>query len=369
MVKAPEVADMMNRYRGEVNPPAAPMAIPDLPPESQIPETLETSASDPEGQSKAAHAFAQLRTENKDLRGIATSAKTALAEKEAAIAALAAEKAEYETKVKELTEQNKDVSERIGQISLAESPEFKTKFDGRVAALENKLAKSLAPYVPLEGEQLLQESRKMLKMNSTELTAYLEETNPMVGATVQLIRNEVVEIEASRDQALKDWRSTAAALDLNTIRQSAVEVAEQRKTYAADGVTRAKAMGNPIYNATDPEARVVVEGLTKAFSGFVASCTDAELTAAAAEGFTVPWLVNALEERDLQIATLSNQLESRRRAGLPPMSAAPAYVPPVQPAPAPMGVRRADGLETAAGMRDQLSRNTAAALQQYLRTS
>jgi len=129
-----------------------------------------------------------------------------------------------------------------------------------------------------------------------------------------------------------------------------VRSAEERKALATDAVEHARTkLMNPIFASTDPEESQQVADVVDAFHGFIQRASESELVRAAAEGFTAPFLVQRIEERDAYIQELQTQLQGYQHAlGVP--VGQEGFVPPAPPkAPAmPANTQRAGSLEETA---------------------
>ena len=62
-------------------------------------------------------------------------------------------------------------------------------------------------------------------------------------------------------------------------------------------IAAAKAYGNPVFAATDPETQAVAAEISEQFRGFVQGATEAQLVRAAAEGYAAPYLYEVLNQQ------------------------------------------------------------------------
>ena len=355
--------DVASRFSDEPTIPDTTIAIPEFPEMSVIPEAL------PEERDKAGHAFAALRTQVKDSQTVLTQAKGAITAFQTQLDTMGTENKDLTTQLTESAAKVEDLTNRLGKVSLAESPEFQAKYDVQSAALEQKLAQTLVQFTPLDPAQAAAEASRFLKMTPEELIAASDDYNPMVCATANLIGADLARIQEAKAQELGDWRQSVVANNMGNARQEIVLLTAQREQFAQEGIEAANARGNLVYGALDPEARQLGKELGSAFCGFAKNASEKALVAAAAEGFTVPFLQEALSQRDATIAQLSEQLGVRRNAAMPPIRSAhptPVPVAPAQPVNTP-GVAVANPSDSAAAYAVNSTAPVLAALNARLR--
>ena len=331
-----------NRF---IQPPQAPAPATPPPPSGdlQIPETPPLT---PEGQAdpKAGHTWAKLRLQavTGERQAREWQAKAEAAEERARVvaeekAAVAAEKLESDRRIAEL-------SEKVARLSLAESPEFIAKYDGRKAELASELSSALVKFAGVAPEQAGSEASRLLAVKPAELADMLTDLNPSVGGMIMAIANRAGSIEEARAQELANWRQSAAASGYANARKSVVESAEIRRQYADKALDWAIANGNPVYAATDPQAKERAAQIAQAFQGFAQTATEEQLIAAAAEGFSASQLYDVVNQLTSEVQELRDRLASRDRAANPPLYpmspyAAPEPPPPVQPNVTPVAQR------------------------------
>jgi hypothetical protein len=150
---------------------------------------------------------------------------------------------------------------------------------------------------------------------------------------VLALTSDAAAIDEARNQELANWRQTGAAASVEGARKTAAEAAEARHKLASDAIAAAKAYGNPVFAATDPETQAVAAEISEQFRGFVQGATEAQLVRAAAEGYAAPYLYEVLNQQAEEIATLKDQLAGHARSSMPPVFAASARnaPPPATP--------------------------------------
>ena len=319
---------LAGRY-GKKDPAAAPERPPSV---DTLPETP------PEGD-KAGHTWAALRSAAKRFE------KEIVPALERDKAAEAAARKEAEDKVaailaeKERLAQEKDqLLEKVGQLSLTESPKFKEKYGTREAEIRAKLAKTLAQTQRAEPGQADALAGKLLALASdpAALAQALDDLHPRAVGAVDFAVQEWAALDQERRQELADWRQTGLASGIEASREAVIQSAEERRRLSESAIGFARRAGNPVLtaDAADPESAARVAEIESAFHGFMQSASQDQLSQAAAEGFVAPFLYARITEQDGEIASLQEQLRSFRDARRPPSSvwtqAAPQ--PPAPPA-------------------------------------
>lgn len=331
---ASSVADRFTRPVAELTatpppaaaqPPAAPSPVPEAPP-------AEAGHKPDERQ---AYTWAKLRSERNAFEADLRTERQKLAEFEAEKQKLAEEKAALAEEVQKAKRETETLSETVGKLNLAESPQFKQKYGQKAAEIESKLASHLTRFARVPQEDAVKKARELIAMDPSDLSDATAEMHPSVAGMVLTLAGDMAALSESRDQELANWRSVAANMGVQEARETVVRSAEQRLALANDALEAAVATGNPVYTATDPQAKEVSASLVEAFKGFAQTATDDQLMRAAAEGFTTSYLVDALNQQAEEIGQLRDMLASRDRASMPPMfAAAGGYTPPAAP-PAP----------------------------------
>jgi hypothetical protein len=283
--------------------------------------------------SRAAHAYATLRSENsKFKRDVIPALEAAKAAAEKQVAELA------ETK-KQLEAERESLSEKVGQLSITESHEFKEKYDGRASAIHSKLAKALVKYAKITEEQSGGLASGLLEIagDPEVLAQKTEDMHPAVAGAAILAAQEWSQLDEERKQEVANWRQTGLANVVSGAREAVVKSAEERQRMAEDALTFTRNSGNPLFNpdTANPESVQRAADIAEAFRGFARSASQEDLMKAAADGFAAPLVYEELASERARADELDRQLQGFRRAsGVPVVpwarSAAPV-APPVQP--------------------------------------
>jgi len=338
------VADRFTKPVSEIT--AAPVvaeSVPDVPPDLP-PE----DAAGHEGDDKKKFSWAQLRKERNTFEAELRTERQRLADLESEKQRLAEEKAALAEETQKYKQEAESLSETVGRLNLAESPQFKQKYDQKAVDIEARLAGHLTRYARVSPEEAEARAREFLTMSPADLAEATSELNPSVAGVILTLAGDLATLDEARNRELQNWRQTAASLGVQQARENVVQTAERKLALALDALDAAAAAGNPVLNSDDPEAKEVAASLVEAFKGFAQGATDDQLMRAAAEGFTAPYLYEVLNQQAETIRELQNAIASRNRASAPPLyPASPSAPVPQAPAPASnaVPVRTADSPE------------------------
>ena len=301
---------------------------------SEIPEDLPVvpGNTDPDAAQKQNHAFAALRHKLKEYEEWQAKASPIVDKAREVSTASAGEVNTLQEELDQAKKNNSEYQDKLGRLSLSESPEFKAKYDMKISELENKLAKNISNYLPVEGAEAAAEAQKLLRMDPSDLMQHLEDiNNPTLAGIVQLMSSEIATVQEARSLELNDWEQSSASMRMQLAREEIIQHSSQREGFATGAIQAAIRAGNPVYGATDPEAKAEADQLANAFIGFAKSADEESMIKAAAEGMTVPYLQALIEEQEGVIQQLNNRVDSGRRISRPPLSSAPPATPPAPP--------------------------------------
>lgn len=323
-------------------PPAAdpvPPAPPSPPPaeDTGIPAAPPASGGKPPTQAEL-FTWAKLRTEATTYHKKATEAEAAAESARLEAKRLAEEKAQIAAEKEASEKRIAELTEKVGRLSLAESPEFQQKYDLRMAELSSELSTALTKFAKVPAESATAEAARLLDADPAALADMVSDMNPAVAGMVLAIANKAGGIAASREQELSNWRETVAASGYESARKAVVDSAATRLAYADKAIDLAKAYGNPVYTSTDPDAKAEADGLVQAFRGFVQTATEEQLVAAAAEGFSASQLYEAFNALVTENTQLRNRIAGHARASMPPMFPMMPSAPVTPPPPPPSNV-------------------------------
>lgn len=311
--------------------------LPEPPPGQTEPPAAEVPLTDP----KAAHAWAGLRTRVKE-----AETKVSQFQKDAETAQeearqRATDQAKLAAELEEAKKREQALVEKLGRLSLSESPEFQRKYDLRLAEVKTKLGKALVKFTGAEDNEAAQTVMRILSADPKDLTEMLSGFNPSVAGLILNITSEAAAIDEAKRLELDNWRQTGAAAASIDARKTVVEQAANRRKLSEAAVEAAKAYGNPVFTSDDPSVKEAAEALVNEFHGFVQSATEDQLIMAAAEGYSAPYLYEALNRQQQEIAELREQLSGRTRASMPPLFPSAGMPLPPAAAPAPGNVTAA----------------------------
>lgn len=341
------------------NPPAAP--APSADPLADIPE-VPPAQGDGEPDPKAHHRWAELRTVAKQYQQEAETRRREAEQAREEARRAAEEQARLAGELEERRSREDELVERIGRLSLSESPEFQKKYGLRLEAIKTRMAQALVKFAGVAEQDAAASADKILSAAPGDLPDMLSDLAPTVAGTVMAYANDAASVMEERDQELANWRSTGAAAQYEETRRSAAERAAERRAWADQAVAAAAAYGSPVYGATDPEAREEASRIADAFRGFAQTATEEQLVRAAAEGFAAVKVYGLVESLSAEVGELRTQLAGRVRAGNPPVfptSGSPHQAPPP---PLPPNVVAASSPGSSRDMADSVARGALAGL-------
>lgn len=326
-------ASLQNRFTQD--PPVAlpDVDIPELPPDNPA-----SQAADP----KARHAWAELRTKVREFQKAAMEADARAKAADAEMQRIAAEQARVAAELDEQKRREQELTEKLGRLSLSESPEFQQKYDLKQQEVKVKLSKALVKFAGVEAADSEAAAAKILSADAKDLPTMLGDLNPSVAGMILALTSESAAIQEARTQELSNWRQTGAAASVESARKTAAEAAAARNKLAVEALDTAKAYGNPVFASDDPDTKTVAAGISEQFKGFVQGASEAQLIRAAAEGFTAPYLYEVMNQQAEEIAALKDQLAGRNRSSMPPLFAATPRVPQPAAEPPPPNVTPAN---------------------------
>ena len=328
-------------------PPVKDPAIPDAPPAAQAPE------------GKEGYAWAKLRTEVKKFQGDAEKFQSEAAAAREEAKRVAEEKAQLAAELESQKQREKELVEKVGRLSLAESPEFQQKYDLRLSEIQTKLSKALVKFTGTDEKDAVEQANQLIMADPKKLPDLLSDQNPSVAGMILGLVSEAAAVDEARNQELANWRQTGAAASFDVARKSVVEQAENRRKMSAEAIEAAKALGNPVYAAEDPRVKEIAASIEQEFHGFVQTATEEQLIRAASEGYTAPYLYDVLNQQQAEIMELRNQLAGRSRAANPPLFAsAPFSAPPPQAPATPPNVTPASSGDSARDYAAQVASDT-----------
>ncbi len=295
---------------GTVEPDPAPRAAaPVSPPEFAIPsdvlgvpETKPDETDDipapPEVSKdpKAAYTWQSLKNEVKELK--------------AQLAAKADEpKAEPEEVVK-LREQLSSYEEKLGQYDLTATREFQQKFE----APTNHLKRRAIQLLQRGGKDAAAAEVIVKRITDPSLSfdqvqdILADEPLAVQGALVN-IATELTDLEASKAEAVKNWKETRAALNVKQQRESEIRLAENIETATAEALQEAIRGGNfMLQPSQDENWNKQVQERVLAAKGIIRNAKPAELIKYVLEGITAAPLRQHLQH--------TYQLAEQRKAEL-----------------------------------------------------
>ena len=306
---------------------------------------------------KARNAWVESRNREKQLRQYLAQQKRQIEEFAGKQEEFQKERDDLAKALKERDDQLKAANEKLGKLDLSGSVEFRKRYDQPLQQAEANLDTLI--HDTIEGadtpEQIAKIRQYMLGDDS-RFSEYISGLDIDTQGKLIEKRRTFIELAAQREQALKDWQTTARGLTDAAARENAAERAIARQRAAENAVrrntTELPANLRP-YVTTDEAFADEVKTANDAFSAFMATATDEEMAAAAHLGHFIPAMNRALMMAIGRAQQAEEELlRMRGIRNIPTRSAPPAPPPPAPPAP-----RTPENLEAKAmqGIEDALA--------------
>lgn len=250
---------------------------------------------------KANHAWQTLKAEKKQLGA-------RVKELEAQVAATSAADPE---EVKALREQVASLEGKVGQYDLAETAEFKQRYE---VPFKQSLRKG-ASLLQRAGKS--EEEAEALMARLADPRTSLEQIQEMVidepvaiqGALINLA-TDMSDISSQRAQALEDWKETKAALQIQEQRDNEVRLAEDIEAASTKALEQVLSEGNFMYSQSSNEDwNAQVAERVNAAKGIIKSATPEELVKWVMEGVTAKPLRDMLAQAHALAESRKAELE------------------------------------------------------------
>ena len=291
-----------------------------------------------------AHAFAQLRADRKTLKAQLTEREQALAAKDAELKRIGEERAKFAESIAAREKEVTELQEQIGKVNLEAAPQFREKFDGRLALIKTKLTSGLTSFGKSSPEEAAALADRLMNASPTEIAESLEKASPLVAGLVMNAWQDAQTVQAERTAAVSEWRKTSATLKLTEVQSNTQESVRQRQSLAEKALAEASADCFVYRDVGTPESKQSAEQYRQAFQGFVQGASQEDLVRKAADGFAAPTLYRILQLqadriRQLEAATSAGNNAGRIPIGTPSNTQAAAA--PTKAVPEGMNVMEA----------------------------
>lgn len=300
---------------------------------------------------KRAHAFANLRYENKQLTGRINEIQKTLSAEQAAREEAARKAAEYEAQLEQERRARAEVEDALGRANLADSKEFKDRFDSRRDTTVQKLASVITEKTDMTDTARAEDfAQKLLSASDSDVLHAIEKLPSYVQGSIYNLVREGKQIAAEREEALTQWRATQTGLSEAEARRRAAELNQRRQELADRAVSAITANTTiPSFTVTDPEFADIRQRRLKEAAAFILTATEEDLTGAAMEGMMAPLSYAMIDSLAEENQHLRQQLDAMYRTSAPPLRATPSSPAPApRPEPNPQQVSTLH--ETARGM-------------------
>ena len=258
-------------------------------------------ASDP----KAAHAWAELKGTNK---------------------ALTAETAELTAKLEEATKNSGTVEEiaklrgqleqyetRLGQLDLAATSGFKSKFETPMSKLVARGIALLKKTGMEDGEAGRIVAGVFQAPTQDKVNELISDQDLSIQGALVMAASEYGELAGARKSALEDWKSSKAAVEEQTKRDQEVAFAQMAAKDLTEAIEQSRAEGNWMFKRTDganPEWDTNVDNLESTVMGLVKTAEPKEIMKWITEGVTAKPLRELFAQEQARSAKLQSELDA-----------------------------------------------------------
>ncbi len=279
-----------------------------LPPDEPAPEepadadggTDDPAPAEVSRDPKAAHAWAELKRQNKEL-------KKQLEEASKASAAAPADE------VESLRSKLSEYEEKVGQFDLTATQAFQQRYDTPMRTLLKRGIALLtkAGMEPAEASKVVQ---GVYSAQSQEAIEDLVAGQPVsVQGALAMYSAEYSELASARAGAVKDWRASKAALAAQQERDQEIAIAEMAQRDIAQAMSQSLAEGNWMFrrtNGQDPEWDKKVAERELLVRGLVKNAKPSEIIKWVIEGVTAKPLRELYAFETKRARKLQQELEA-----------------------------------------------------------
>lgn len=299
---------------------------------------------------KRAHAFANLRYENKQLTGQVSELKKAYEAEQAKLAEEARKAQETARQLEEERRARVEVEEALGRANLAESKEFKARFDSRQDELTHKLANVIADKTemsdPVKAEDF---ARKLMVASEADVLHAIDNLPSYVQGSIYNLVQEGRQVSAERDEALTNWRATQTGLSEAEARQRAADLSLRRQEIAGRAVAAVAGSNQiPAFFVNEPEFVELRNKRLEETRAFIQTASEDDLANAAVEGMMAPLSYAIIDQLQQENDRLRGQIDAMFRTSSPTLRATHGggYTPPPPPEPTGQSVRSTHQIAT-----------------------
>ena len=284
---------------------------------------------------KRAHAFANLRYENKQLSGKVSEYEKQVAEMQAKLDEQASKYSELETNFSNERKLREEMEDKVGKANLAESKEFRERFDVKKDKLVEDLAKVIVEKTDVTDlNKATDFATKLMAASDGDVLHAIENLPSYVQGSIYNLVKSGKDLDAERSAALEQWRTTQAGLSEAAARERIEQANKIREAQADAALSYVRNSNVPAYAVTDAGFVDMVKKAEEQASAFIRTATSDQLMNAAMEGAMAPVtyaLIDMLRDENQQ---LRERLEAGHRLSSPPVST--GYTPmPRPPEPKP----------------------------------
>lgn len=290
---------------------------------------------------KAKYAWQELRGQLKQYKGLAQQYKDQLDKVVHDGEGLAAERSKFADEIKAREDRIAELEDRVGKLDLESSAAFQDQYDRPMGGLIDQVAAVLNESADIPADNLEDTAINILTADDAEFNRMVAKLPAAVQGSFLDKRVQYNRLDAAREHALQEWRSTQDGSKTIAEQERVAERAVRRRDLAQSAIDYTTKMIPPGERpAVLSEATYAddIASVNKQFTDFMQVAKEQDLSRAAYQGFLVPVMQRQLAYMTEAMTKWRDYAYALRGAGTPPASpmrvtgtVAPPAAPPVEP--------------------------------------
>ena len=335
VVSTNPVGDVASRFVDRPAPAPTSAGAPGPVPEArEVPEPEEMT-------DKAKYAWQELRGQLRQYKGLAQQYKDQLDKAVHDGEGLAAERSRFADEIKAREDRIAELEDRVGKLDLESNAAFQEQYDRPISGLVDQVSAVLSESAEIPQDKLEEVATNILTADDAAFNRMVAKLPAAVQGSFLDKRVQFARLDAAREHALQEWRSTQDGTQTVAEQERVAERAVRRRELAQSAIDYTTKMLPP-----DERPAVLSEStyaddvasVNRQFADFMQVAKEQDLSRAAYQGFLVPVMQRQLAYMTDAMTKWRDYAYALRGAGAPPASpmrvvgaSAPVAMPPVEP--------------------------------------
>lgn len=265
------------------------------------------------GSAKGKNAWSKIKAEKKQLSQKAKELEQKLKDAEARLSTADQAKPPEMQQLLELQKQVAEYEDRIGQLDITQSREFKTRYDYPIER-SIKRGEAILQRAGLQQADASALMGKLLDADAATVSELIaDQPLPVQGSLFSLV-TDVAEMRSDRESAVKNWRETRPALKEAETRNNEIVLAQNIENDTSEAVQQALKEGNFMYTRGDhmpADWNAAVDERILMIKGILRTSKAPEMVKWVAEGVTAKDLREMLAKEHARANQLAQELNAR----------------------------------------------------------